>query len=230
MSRKAGNIPEETREALLKAATEEFAEYGFEKSSLRRICTRAGVTTGALYASFKDKDDLFEKVIKPVTDHIDSVMREHYERERASAGRELLKPTGEEEDANAVLAILRYYYRNRQLCSILFSHREHPAVAAFFDRLIRQIDAQGKAVADLIREGIGEGAGEKSGNKEVPEFTADTIQWFSHLQVEMVFYLIEHETEEREAEMQARNMVRFMRGGFYALLHKGSLTDFIRER
>ena len=67
MSKKAGNIPEETRATLLKAATEEFAEYGFEKSSLRRICTRAGVTTGALYASFRDKDDLFENVIKPVT-------------------------------------------------------------------------------------------------------------------------------------------------------------------
>lgn len=234
MSRKAGNIPEETRAALLKAATEEFAEYGFEKSSLRRICTRAGVTTGALYASFRDKDDLFENVIKPVTDHIDAVMGEHYERERASAGRELLNPEAEEEDVNAVLALLRYYYQNRKVCSILFGHREHPAVAAFFDRLIGQIDAQGKAVAALIREGIGEGTGEKTGdkssNEEVPEFTADTIHWFSHLQVDMVFYLIKHETEEREAEMQARNMVRFMRGGFYALLHKGSLTDFIRER
>ena len=226
MSRKAGNIPEETRAALLKAATEEFAEYGFEKSSLRRICTRAGVTTGALYASFKDKDDLFENVIKPVTDHIDSVMGEHYERERASAGRELLNPEAEEEDVNAVLALLRYYYRNKKICSILFSHRDHPAVAAFFDRLIGQIDAQGKAVAALIREGIGE----ETGNEEVAEFTADTIHWFSHLQVDMVFYLIEHETEEREAEMQARNMVRFMRGGFYALLHKGSLTDIVKER
>lgn len=226
MSRKAGNIPEETRAALLKAATEEFAGYGFEKSSLRRICTRAGVTTGALYASFKDKDDLFENVIKPVTDHIDSVMGEHYERERASAGRELLNPEAEEEDVNAVLELLRYYYRNKKICSILFSHRDHPAVAAFFDRLIGQIDAQGKAVAALIREGIGE----ETGNEEVPEFTADTIHWFSHLQVDMVFYLIEHETEEREAEMQARNMVRFMRGGFYALLHKGSLTDIVNER
>ena len=222
MSRKAGNIPEETRAALLKAATEEFAEYGFEKSSLRRICTRAGVTTGALYASFKDKDDLFENVIKPVTDHIDSVMGEHYERERTSDCQKLLEPAGEEEDVNAVLALLRYYFRNRQVCSILFSHREHPAVAAFFDRLIGQIDAQGKAVAALIREGIGEGSG--------AEFTADTIHWFSHLQVDMVFYLIEHETEEREAEMQARNMVRFMRGGFYALLRKGSLTDIAKER
>ena len=119
MSKKAGNIPEETRAALLKAATEEFAEYGFEKSSLRRICTRAGVTTGALYASFRDKDDLFENVIKPVTDHIDSVMGEHYRRERESAGRDLLDPAGEEEDVNAVLSLLRYYYRNRQVCSVL---------------------------------------------------------------------------------------------------------------
>ena len=103
-------------------------------------------------------------------------------------------------------------------------------MAAFFDRLIGQIDAQGKAVAALIREGIGEGTGEKSGNDEVPEFTADTIHWFSHLQVDMVFYLIEHETEEREAERQVRNMVRFMRGGFYALLHQGSLTDIVKER
>ena len=178
------------------------------------------MTTGALYASFKDKDDLFENVIKPVTDHIDSVMGEHYERERTSDCQKLLEPAGEEEDVNAVLALLRYYFRNRQVCSILFSHREHPAVAAFFDRLIGQIDAQGKAVAALIREGIGEGSGE----------TADTIHWFSHLQVDMVFYLIEHETEEREAEMQARNMVRFMRGGFYALLRKGSLTDIAKER
>ena len=172
MSRKAGNIPEETRAALLKAATEEFAEYGFEKSSLRRICTRAGVTTGALYASFKDKDDLFENVIKPVTDHIDSVMGEHYERERTSDCQKLLEPAGEEEDVNAVLALLRYYFRNKKICSILFSHRDHPAVAAFFDRLIGQIDAQGKAVAALIREGIGEEIRDKSSNEKAAEFTA----------------------------------------------------------
>ena len=61
MSRKTGNVPEETRAALIKAATEEFAEYGFEKSSLRRICARAEVTTGALYSSFANKNDLFEQ-------------------------------------------------------------------------------------------------------------------------------------------------------------------------
>ena len=52
MSRKAGTISEETKTRLLQAATEEFAEYGYEKSSLRRICKNAEVTTGALYFFF----------------------------------------------------------------------------------------------------------------------------------------------------------------------------------
>ena len=64
----------------------------------------------------------------------------------------------------------------------------------------------------------------------MPEFTADTIHWFSHLQVDMVFYLIRHETEEREAEMQARNMVRFMAGGFYALLAQRQLNRFYKRK
>ena len=106
-------------------------------------------------------------------------------------------------------------------------------MAAFFDRLIGKIDAQGKAVAALIREGIGEETGEEIGDKSSNEEAAEIYGRYNSLvlslQVDMVFYLIEHETEEREAEMQARNMVRFMRGGFYALLHKGSLTDIAKE-
>ncbi len=221
MSRKAGNVPEETKAALLKSAVEEFARYGFEKSSLRRICTRAGVTTGALYTSFRDKDDLFENVVRPVMEYIDTVMEEHYERERASTGRQLLDSSGEEEDVRAVMELVRYYYRNREVCSVFFSHRDHPVVASYFDRLIGRINAQGEAVAAL--------AGRVCGGCRVPEITADMLHWFSHLQVDMIFYLIEHETEEREAEVQAKTMVRFMRGGFYALLTRGRLGDMEKE-
>ena len=97
-------------------------------------------------------------------------------------------------------------------------------------RFCGTITGTGRCAPSFSVTGSTAGAGEKSGNEEVSEFTAETIHWFSHLQVDMVFYLIGHETEEREAEMQARNMVRFMRGGFYALLHKGSLTDIVKER
>ena len=55
MSRKAGTVSEDTQKNLIKAAISEFAEHGYQKSSLRRICAKAGVTTGALYFFFEDK-------------------------------------------------------------------------------------------------------------------------------------------------------------------------------
>lgn len=217
MSRKKGNVTEETRAAILSAAAEEFAAYGFEKSSLRRICAGAGVTTGALYASFKDKNDLFEHVTGAVTERIYSTLEAHFAREQASTGEQLLSPGGEEEDVRAVMEILHYYYRNRTACSILFSHREHPVVAAFFDRVISLIDRQGEQIASLIRKDFGDGAAES--------LTADTLHWFSHLQVDMIFYLIEHETRESEAWMQVRHMVRFLRGGLYSMIQTGRLPE-----
>lgn len=222
MSRKTGNVPEETRAALIKAATEEFAEYGFEKSSLRRICSRAEVTTGALYSSFANKNDLFESVVAPVMEQIFYVIETHFKGERASTGRELLDAQGEKNDIQAVMEILHYYFRHQDVCSILFHHREHPAVSRFFDDLIELLDEQGKHLAKLL------GAGEQENPEEA--FSEDMIHWFSHLQMDMIFYLIEHEMEEKQAEIQVRNMVRFLRGGLYALVQDGNPLKIYHQK
>ena len=222
MSRKTGNVPEETRAALIKAATEEFAEYGFEKSSLRRICSRAEVTTGALYSSFANKNDLFESVVAPVMEQIFHVIETHFKGERASTGRELLDAQGEKNDIQAVMEILHYYFRHQDVCSILFHHREHPAVSRFFDDLIELLDEQGKHLAKLL------GAGEQENPEEA--FSEDMIHWFSHLQMDMIFYLIEHEMEEKQAEIQVRNMVRFLRGGLYALVQDGNSLKIYNQK
>jgi AcrR family transcriptional regulator len=49
----------DTREALLRAAAVEFAARGFGGARVEEIATRAGVTTGALYAHFAGKEALF---------------------------------------------------------------------------------------------------------------------------------------------------------------------------
>ncbi len=57
---------EETREALIAAATREFAENGLDAPSLDAICARAGFTRGAFYVHFRDKDDLIVAVVERV--------------------------------------------------------------------------------------------------------------------------------------------------------------------
>lgn len=49
-----------TRERIIGNARKEFMEAGFYKASMRRIASEAGVTTGAIYRYFTDKDELFQ--------------------------------------------------------------------------------------------------------------------------------------------------------------------------
>jgi AcrR family transcriptional regulator len=55
---------------LMECARKEFLEKGFEKASLRNICRRANVTTGALYKRFKGKEELFSAIVEDTADFI----------------------------------------------------------------------------------------------------------------------------------------------------------------
>jgi AcrR family transcriptional regulator len=50
---------EATRQRLLDAAAQVFAEVGLDAASVEAICDRAGFTRGAFYSNFETKDELF---------------------------------------------------------------------------------------------------------------------------------------------------------------------------
>jgi AcrR family transcriptional regulator len=56
-----------TRAALIDAAVDEFASYGYRGARIERIAERAGVTTGALYTHFASKDALYVAVYETTT-------------------------------------------------------------------------------------------------------------------------------------------------------------------
>src|SRR5215469_8416214 len=58
-SRPKGDKRERTRAKLLEAARSLIREKGHEHTTLEDIARRAGMTTGAIYGNFKNRDDLF---------------------------------------------------------------------------------------------------------------------------------------------------------------------------
>ncbi len=52
------------REAILAAALEEFSASGFEATRLDDVAKRAGVAKGTIYLYFRDKDALFQELIR----------------------------------------------------------------------------------------------------------------------------------------------------------------------
>ena len=52
-----------TRQKVLDAARQLFAERGYEPATIRDIARGAGMSTGAVFANFQDKAELFEAVL-----------------------------------------------------------------------------------------------------------------------------------------------------------------------
>ena len=71
---------QQTIEKIKQTALEEFYENGYAKASLRTICRRAGVTTGAMYFHFENKEALLRALesLKQVKQSIENHMPEDF--------------------------------------------------------------------------------------------------------------------------------------------------------
>src|SRR3979411_1776310 len=54
----------ERREAIIEAALEEFVARGFAATRLDDVAQRAGVAKGTIYLHFKDKEALFQELVR----------------------------------------------------------------------------------------------------------------------------------------------------------------------
>ena len=66
-------MPRDKTEALGKiiaAAVREFMEHGFENASMRRIASEVGLTAGALYRHFPNKEEMFAALVQPTIDEL----------------------------------------------------------------------------------------------------------------------------------------------------------------
>src|SRR5580698_9408033 len=64
-----------TREKIVSAAKMLFAERGYEGATIRDIAKAAGMSTGAVFASFTDKSDLFTEIAETEQAELHAAMR-----------------------------------------------------------------------------------------------------------------------------------------------------------
>ena len=63
-------LSDEKKRAILDAAAVEFSAHGFQAASFNRIIENAGLSKGAMYYYFDDKEDLFLTVVNRLQDAI----------------------------------------------------------------------------------------------------------------------------------------------------------------
>ena len=72
---------ESSRKEILKAAREKFLEKGYKGASLRSICKKAGVTTGAFYFQFENKEAVLKEILDPILAQFQLLMNQNVKSE-----------------------------------------------------------------------------------------------------------------------------------------------------
>jgi TetR/AcrR family transcriptional regulator, acrAB operon repressor len=127
MARKTAHEAAKTRAALIDAGLVVFAEKGFARSQLDDIATRAGVTRGALYHHFADKDDLLRVVL---------------DERWALATEPVLQPLHAKDAEEALRGFLVAYFEALETSDTF--------------RALLTLSWSGELPADLAREGLGQ--------------------------------------------------------------------------
>ena len=137
--------PDRTRERLLRAAAREIYRSGFQSASLDRILASAGVTKGALYHHFKNKEALGYAVVEEV---ISPDVRGTWVRPLQSV----------RDPIDALIRIVRdISVRPRDVCGGCqlnnLAQEMSPLDAGFRKRLEIIFDAWRETIASVLREG-----------------------------------------------------------------------------
>ena len=199
----------ETRKRLQECAMEEFLEKGFMKASLRSICKKAGVTTGALYFFFEDKDDLFVSLVKEPLAGVREAMEMHFlgEKQAMESG-ELLSgevQEGEADDYRTTLNIVHELYRYRDRFRLLLERSQGSSMEGVVDEIVRICEGHYRMLADMMQH-IG---GEK--------ISHDVIHWIAHMQIDVFVYAVTHIDTEAEAVRYMGHAVKYMVCGWYGM-------------
>ena len=189
------NDRENSKELIIRAGKQEFLKYGYKGASLRNICKQAGVTTGAFYFQFENKEQLLDEILRPVITYFSAMVQkstmEEFEGESSSAD-------GDEQ-------MLEMFLNYKEECQILLEGTAGTAYEKVFEEL-----QEGLRQGFLLFFG-------KYGISDVDEKLLDVIV---RMRVESYLTIIRKEYTLEETKKLARQIGIYCDAGFEALVRQ----------
>lgn len=176
----------ESRRKLIDCARSEFLEKGFAKASLRKISSDAGLTTGAVYFFFKDKNGLFEGVVGEALGQLTAVLEQHFAEDNESDFSVYRQQDGDHDALTASLVDVIYDHYDEM--TILLDRSAGSKYEGFLDGIIDRIDTSYIALAEryaAVMPG-------KRVNKKM-------LHWLTHVQINAFVHMMQHEKDKESA-------------------------------
>lgn len=196
-----------TYEKILKEGKKEFLEKGFKDASLRQIVKNAGVTTGAFYGYFPDKNALFEELVTPVVNGLKDMFMTAQTQFDALTPQEK-KQVVYDYSAGEVKVFVAYIYEHFDTFKLLISCSNGTAFSEFVHDLVEvEVTYTLKFLEAIDNDTIRSG----KGSKEL--FHIISSAFFS-----AIFEVVKHDMSREEADQYIASLREFFSAGWIKLL------------
>ncbi|NFN85645.1 TetR/AcrR family transcriptional regulator [Clostridium sporogenes] len=200
----------ETREKLLISAQSEFLKYGYDKASLRTICKNVGLTTGALYFFFDNKEELFESLVKKVAKSFKEIISIFVEREKENYknilnGKYIDNPHCHIEHEKK---FMRYMYTNKNAFILLAMKSQGSSYENYYNEVLQLVERSFSEFLELYNSKISE-------NSHITEYTIHClVSW----RMNSYINVLNSDLTLHEALAQAEVIANYAVGGWRKIM------------
>ncbi len=191
------------RELLTEAAKKEFLEKGYNGASLRSICAKAGVTTGALYFFFENKEQLFSAIVDEPLAGLKKLVLEHFRQDSEYMSGIASTAEIEQDHSSESDMFINHIYDHRDSFILLLNSSENTVYENCVDEFVEMLE---RSIPEMM-----------SGMKG---YTDDKYMshWMAHLTIDAFINVIKHIEDREEAKRRMRPILNYLVKGWVELV------------
>jgi len=191
-----------THKKIIDSGKANFLNDGYERANLRKICKDAGVTTGAFYRHFEDKEDLFVALVEPLANEILEFYSKFETESFQSLKRDELEDLADI-NVNGSIETALYMFGKKELFELLMYHAYGTKYANFADKLVELEDENRKKVFQIV-----------AGKRQMIEIPETTIHLLDYAYINALCEIIIHSKTESEVRMNSKIVAEFFYNGW----------------
>ena len=194
------------KQRILQVAHREFIKNGVQRTCIRNVARKAGVTVGNLYHYFDSKDTLFCAVLQPLLTALDRYILSHNDEEFLSINVFDLR----QQQVNHIMAMLTLVKQVRTELRLLLFNAKGTSLEGYKNKIIDHQMKVGMEYLRLMKE-------------RYPHINTDISPFLTHLTcstwMTLFCELVEHEDySEEEIKLALEQYVTFGMAGWKELM------------
>lgn len=198
---------EETKNLILGYARSEFMEKGYKDASVRNIAKNMGLTTGAIFRYYPDKESLFTAIVDDAAQTLYEIYRQT-QRGFGNFSPEKRNDLVQADSAAYLLQMLDFIYENYDAFKLIICHSEGTGYSDYIDRLVDVASENTQMFIEVLR---------KDGFK-VKDISPNLIHIIYSANFTAVFEVVVHDMPKDEAIAYVSSLFEFFNSGWKTLL------------